>query len=172
MRIDHPVEISNEMEKDSVQYGLLTEYSKTYYHIDAPQAWIVLEEKNEWKCTHALTYLLKRKSDGMVLMGVSRIERFYIYSSPLEDSVVVGNFTNPVLICDTLLNIGGVQWAVLHHSMYNSLKLNGIPQAWVMLESQEQVHFEKVKESEAFVERLRLFREELTKSSVFNKHSN
>lgn len=72
--------------------------------------------------------------------------------------MIVGNFTNPILICDTLLDIHGTHWAVLHHSMYNLLKLNGIPQAWIVLKNQEQSYFEKVDEIPEYMERLNEFR--------------
>lgn len=86
-----------------------------------------------------------------------------IYSSPLSDSFVVGSFTSSLLICDTLLDINGVQWAVLHHSMYTSLKLNGVPQAWIILRSHDNTFFEKVGETDEYVERLNGFRRELNK---------
>lgn len=89
------------------------------------------------------------------------VEKTLIYSSPLSDSFVVGIFTSPILICDTLLMIDGVQWAVLHHSMYELLKLNGIPQAWIVLKNQDESYFDKVEETPEYTERLQEFRKGL-----------
>ena len=63
---------------------------------------------------------------------------------------VIGQFTRPLLVCDTLLTIEDRQWAVLHHMMYTPLKLTGIPQAWVVLNDKEGQYFEKVETSAAF----------------------
>ena len=95
--------------------------------------------------------------------SIDRIDAVAIFSSPLEDCTVVGYFTNQLLVCDTVLDIRGVKWAVLHHSMYSMLKINGIPQAWIVLQSPEGSAFEKIEETKEYLERFVVFREGLEK---------
>ena len=99
-------------------------------------------------CVHALTYIYQRTTEKAP----------NIYASPLDPSCVVGTFLRDTLVCDTLLDISGVRWAILHHMMYTPLKLSGIPQAWVVLEDAKGTYFTRTKMNQAFEKRLQDFR--------------
>lgn len=62
------------------------------------------------------------------------------------------------MVCDTLLSINNVRWAILHHMMYTPLELSGIPQAWVILEDENEKYFEEMQVSNEFEQRLKEFR--------------
>ena len=62
--IEYPIEISSEIMIETTEYGLLTEYTKSYYHISSKEAWIVLQQNQEILSVHALTYVYKSLGSG------------------------------------------------------------------------------------------------------------
>ena len=76
----------------------------------------------------------------------------------MDTTEIVGTFTKSYLVCDTLLTINNVRWAILHHMMYTPLELSGIPQAWVILEDEKAKYFEEIHVSSEFENRLTEFR--------------
>ena len=82
------------------------------------------------------------------------IEIVNIYSSPLPDNTVIGQFTHLELVCDTEVHIGDVRWAIVHHMMYEPLRLFGVPQAWVILKDGQEEYFTRQPVDEEFKKRL------------------
>ena len=97
-----------------------------------------------------------RKNDIIALS--SYVETPLIFATPLNTTEIVGKFTQSYLVCDTLLCINNVRWAILHHMMYTPLELSGIPQAWVILEDENAKYFEEIRVSNEFEKRLTEFR--------------
>lgn len=139
------LEIANEVWSDGVQYGYLTERCRRFYKIQQGEACVAIQNDDTVFCVHALAYTFKNITEKGAVP---------IYASPLDTTYVIGEFTRPLLICDTLLMIEDVQWAILHHMMYTPLKLTGIPQAWVILKDKEGVYFEKMEASDVFKKQL------------------
>ena len=42
---------------ETTEYGLLTEFTKSYYHISSKEAWIILQQNQAILSVHALTYV-------------------------------------------------------------------------------------------------------------------
>lgn len=139
------------------QFGYLTDFCCDYYHI-AKGGCVLIQNKKQMFCVHALTYIYKRVAERSGLIDCLFVETPYIFASPLNSDEIVGRFTQTLLVCDTLLNINNVQWAILHHMMYTPLDLAGIPQAWVKLEDGSGKYFEKMEVGSDFEERLKSFR--------------
>ena len=135
------IEFANEVWFDGVQYGFLTDKCRRRYAIEREQVCVAVQSEERMFCVHAQAYTFRK---------VDAVEAVRIYASPLDTTAVIGQFTRPLLVCDTLLTIEDRQWAVLHHMMYTPLKLTGIPQAWVVLNDKEGQYFEKVETSAAF----------------------
>ena len=49
---------------ETTEYGLLTEFTKSYYHISSKEAWIILQQNQEILSVHALTYVYKSLGSG------------------------------------------------------------------------------------------------------------
>ena len=80
-----------------------------------------------------------------------------IYETPLDTASAVGLFKRDVLVCDTEILIHQVRWAILHHMMYEPLKLGSIPQAWIMLGNGQESMFERKPVNEEFKKRMETF---------------
>lgn len=70
---------------------------------------------------------------------------------------MVGVFNRQLLVCDTEIQINGVRWAILHHMMYEPLKLYGVPQAWIVLASEREAYFVREKVNEEFQKKMDAF---------------
>lgn len=143
--VDSVLEIANEVWSDGVQFGYLTERCRQFYRIPQNEACVAIQNDDTVFCVHALAYTFKNITEKGTVP---------IYASPLDTTCVIGEFTRPLLICNTLLMIEDVQWTILHHMMYTPLKLTGIPQAWVILKDKEGVYFEKIEASDVFKKQL------------------
>lgn len=71
----------------------------------------------------------------------------------------MGLFKRDVLVCDTEITIQNVRWAILHHMMYEPLKLGSIPQAWIMLGDEKESTFIRKPVNEVFKKRMEAFME-------------
>ena len=70
---------------------------------------------------------------------------------------MIGVFNREWLVCDTEVQINGVRWAILHHMMYEPLKLYGVPQAWVVLANEKEAFFVREEVNEDFRRKLDQF---------------
>ena len=70
---------------------------------------------------------------------------------------MVGVFNRQLLVCDTEIQINGVRWAILHHMMYEPLKLYGVTQAWIVLASEREAYFVREKVNEEFQKKMDAF---------------
>lgn len=70
---------------------------------------------------------------------------------------MIGPFTHQELVCDTEVHIGGVRWAIVHHMMYEPLRLFGVPQAWVILKDEHEEYFTRQPIDEEFKKRLEAY---------------
>ena len=95
------IEFANEVWFDGVQYGFLTDKCRRRYTIEREQVCVAVQSEERMFCVHAQAYTFRK---------VAAEEAVRVYASPLDTTAVIGQFTRPLLVCDTLLTIEDRQW--------------------------------------------------------------